>query len=189
MPLQGGPLTSVMPQPKPGTARELQSRDIKKKKKIPVEFVHQFLKAKMLCQNISASFRRNHTRKSHRECLGNPRYSVQFTASSPGQRDLGPGPCCVQFPPSITSQTSREQNHWSKTIQGCGAPQKDKPLQSKETRLSNLQLHGLVTAALPVPCASIKLGSTGLHWRIPACSRSGRQLGSLAFFNSAQTLL
>lgn len=46
MPLQG----EWMSQSKPGTARELQSGAIRK---IPVDLVHQLMKAKMLCQNVA----------------------------------------------------------------------------------------------------------------------------------------
>lgn len=104
----------------------------------------------------------------------------------------------VQFPPSTISQTSRGKAHGAKSLEQnhprVGSATKrpkclDRPLQSKKTSLSNPQLHGLVTAALPVPCCSIQLGSTGLCWRIPASSRSGTQLGSLVVFNFAQTLL
>lgn len=141
-----------------------------------------------------ASFSRNHTRN----VMGTPRHPEQLTALSPRQGDLSPGPCCVQFPPSIASQTSRGKAHGAKSVEqnhpGVWSTTKrpkylDKPLQSKKSTVSNPQLHGLVKAALPVPRSSIKLGSTGFLWRIPASFRPGRQMGSLAFFNFAQTLL
>lgn len=120
VPNQGGSLTSVyqvMPQPKPGTARELQSGATRK---IPVEFVHQFIEAKMLCQNTPVlaeitpgmSWEPPDIQSSSQHRLPGRETSAQDpTVSSSHQAS----------PPKPPGAKPMEQNHWSKTIQGCGA--------------------------------------------------------------------
>lgn len=134
-PLQGGSLTSVyqvMPQPKPGTARELQSGATRK---IPVEFVHQFIKAKMLCQNTpvlaeitpGTSWEPPDIQSSSQHRLpGRETWAQDSAVSSSHQAS----------PPKPPGAKPMEQNHWSKTIQGCGAKQSKGVEHHKKAQVS-----------------------------------------------------
>lgn len=135
--------------------------------------------AKSLEQNLPRLWCKNHPRLWRKTFQGYGAKTMQVCGASK---------VIEQKPLNVVGQNLPRlwsKNHarfWSKNNPRLWSTTKrhkcvDKPLQSKKTQPVKSTAPQAATAALPVPCSSIKLGSTGPHWRIPASSRPGRQFG------------